>query len=254
MTQSSTTPLWYRDYGAGDPLLLLHPAAVDSRAFTPNVPALSEHFHVFTPDRRGHGHTPDVDGPLTFDLMANDTVDFLEQVIAAPTALLGYSDGATVALLTALRRPDLITHLILVAGVYHRSGWAPGILDQDLTPPDFMRDSYAEVSPHGRAHYDTILRKIAAEHTTQPALTPADLATLPTRTLILLGDDDEVLPTHAQSLYESLPNAELAVVPGTSHGLLSEKPSLCHAILLDFLTNAPVETFAPIRRRPAAPN
>ena len=46
----------------------------------------------------------------------------------------------------------------------------------------------------------------------------------------------------------NLPDAELAVVPGTSHGLLVEKPGLCNLMITEFLTKEPVPTFAPIRR------
>lgn len=68
------------------------------------------------------------------------------------------------------------------------------------------------------------------------------------RTLVMLGDDDEVALEHGIALYRSLPNAELSVVPGTSHGLLVEKPDICNTVIIDFLTNDPVPTFAPIRR------
>jgi len=53
---------------------------------------------------------------------------------------------------------------------------------------------------------------------------------------------------HVAELFRSLPNGELAIVPGTSHGFLVEKPHLCNALLLDFLMRDPVRTFAPIRR------
>ena len=66
---------------------------------------------------------------------------------------------------------------------------------------------------------------------------------------VMLGDDDEVTLEHAIDVYRSLPAGELAIIPGTSHGLMIEKPSLCNAILLDFLTNDPVTTLAPVRRR-----
>jgi pimeloyl-ACP methyl ester carboxylesterase len=62
--------------------------------------------------------------------------------------------------------------------------------------------------------------------------------------------DDEVTLEHAVATYRAIPNAELTVVPGTSHGLLHEKSELCNAMLTDFLANDPVETFAPVRRRP----
>lgn len=63
----------------------------------------------------------------------------------------------------------------------------------------------------------------------------------------MVGDDDEVRLEHAIAMYRGLPNAELAVVPGTSHGLLVEKPSLCNTMILEFLTTEPVPTIAPVR-------
>ena len=74
----------------GEPLVLLHPGGADARAFAPNLDALAAHFHVFTPDRRGHGHSHDVDGPITYEPMAQDTIAFLEAVVGgSATALIG---------------------------------------------------------------------------------------------------------------------------------------------------------------------
>jgi pimeloyl-ACP methyl ester carboxylesterase len=246
---SGSVQMWYDERGEGDPLVLLHPAGVDSRAFTPNLEALSQHFHVYTPDRRGHGRTPDVEGPISFELMAQDTIAFLESVVHGPAHLLGYSDGAVVGLLVALRRPDLVRRLVFVAGVFHRDGWAEGVLDTDEAPPHFMRESYAEVSPDGGEHFDVVVAKVAALHKQEPSLTPQDLQSITSRTLVMAGDDDEVRLEHAVEMYRSVPEAELAVVPGTSHGLLVEKPDLCHLLITDFLSMDPVPTFAPIRRR-----
>jgi pimeloyl-ACP methyl ester carboxylesterase len=50
-------------------------------------------------------------------------------------------------------------------------------------------------------------------------------------------------------MYRNVPDAELAVVPGTSHGLLVEKTDLCNQLIIRFLTEDPVQTLAPIRRR-----
>jgi hypothetical protein len=65
---------------------------------------------------------------------------------------------------------------------------------------------------------------------------------------VILGDDDEVILEHAIELYRGLPDGELAVVPGTSHGPPVEKPTLCDTIIVDFLSADPVRTMAPIRR------
>jgi pimeloyl-ACP methyl ester carboxylesterase len=223
---------WYEQRGEGDPLVLLHPGMADARAFDPNIDALAARFHVYTPERRGHGRTPDVDGPITYEGMARDTIDFLETIVGGPAHLLGCSDGAIVALLTALLRPTLVRRLVLVAGVFHRDGWHPSATNwpEDLDPESF----------HG---------KMARMHRSEPTLSASDLAGVKRRTLVMVGDDDEVYLEHAVEMYRGLPDGELAVVPGTSHGLLVEKPELCNAMVLDFLANDPVPQMAPIRRR-----
>ncbi len=242
---------WFDEQGSGEPLVLLHPGLVDSRAFGPNRDALAARFRTFTPERRGHGHTHDV-GPITFDLMADDTIHFLEQVVSGRARLLGCSDGAVVALLVAMRRPDLVSRLVFVAGVFHHNGWLPGVIDPSQQLPDFMAKSYDEVSPDGAAHYSVVVEKLARMHLVEPAFTVTDLSRITPRTLVMLGDDDEVALEHAVALYRALPNSELAIIPGTSHGLLVEKPEICNSIILDFLSNEPVETFAPIRRAKAS--
>ncbi|HKS16399.1 MAG TPA: alpha/beta hydrolase, partial [Planctomycetota bacterium] len=162
--------LWFDEHGTGPSLVLLHPGGVDSRAFGSSLGAYAERFRTFLPDRRGHGRTPDVAGPITFERMAEDTIHFIEQVVGGPTRLLGYSDGAVVALLVALRRPDLVSHLAFVAGVYHHAGWLPGVIDPNNKPPAFLADSYGEVSPDGAAHYPVVVEKLARMHLAEPTL------------------------------------------------------------------------------------
>lgn len=240
--------MWYDQQGAGEPLVMLHPGGVDSRAFGPNVKAFTSHFTVFLPEQRGHGHTPDPEGPFSYGLMAGDTIHFLERVVGSPAHLLGMSDGAVVALLVAKRRPDLVKRLVFVAGVFHHQGWIEGVIEPGSEPPEFLAASYGEVSPDGKDHYEIVARKLDEMHASGPTLTTADLSKIRCRTLVMFGDDDEVTLEHAIVLYRAIPESELAVIPGTSHGLLVEKPDLCNKILLDFLTLDPVPTLAPRRR------
>jgi len=239
---------WYAEYGDGDPLVLLHPGGADSRAFEPNIEALASAFHVFTPDRRGHGRTPDVDGPISYGLMAQDTAAFIETVVGGPAHVVGCSDGSVVGLHTALARPDLVRQVVLVAGVFHHDGWLPGAIYLDEESARFLRAYYGEVSPDGVEHFDVVQAKLDVMHEAEPTLTAADLATLTARTLVMVGDDDEVRLEHAVELYRGLPAGELAVVPGTSHGLMVEKSDLVNGLILDFLTKPPTPTLAPVRR------
>lgn len=246
---AAPTALWYQELGAGDPLVMLHPggAGVDSRALEPQASALCDRFRIYLPEQRGHGRTPDIEGPLSFDRMAVDTIDFIEKVVQEPTDLLGCSDGATLALIVALRRPDLVKRLVFATGVFHRNGWHDGVLDGD--PPNFLRDRYAELSPDGADHYPAVVAKLAEMHAQEPTLGTHDLQGLRMPTLLLVADDDEVRFEHVVDMFRNIPDAELAVVPGTSHGLLVEKPALCNLIVSQFLTAEPIQTLAPIRRR-----
>jgi pimeloyl-ACP methyl ester carboxylesterase len=240
--------LWYEEHGEGEPLVLLHPGGADARAWAPNLGPLAEHFHVFTPEQRGHGRTPDVEGPITYELMARDTIELLEQMAGGPAHLVGHSAGACLALVVALRRPDLARRLALISGVFHWQGWVPSAIDSTAVAPDVLARGYAELSPDGPEHYPVVSEKLARMNREEPAFAVSELSGVRSRTLVMLGDDDEVVFDHALALYEALPEAELAVVPGTSHGLLHEKAALCNAILLDFLTKDPVPTIAPLRR------
>jgi pimeloyl-ACP methyl ester carboxylesterase len=85
-------------------------------------------------------------------------------------------------------------------------------------------------------------------HQEGPTLKTSYLGGIQARTLVMVADDDEVTLEHAISMYRAIPDSELAVVPGTSHGLLVEKPQLCNLMILDFLTSDAVPTVAPIRR------
>ena len=85
-------------------------------------------------------------------------------------------------------------------------------------------------------------------HSEEPTLTATDLGDVKSRTLVMLADDDEVTFEHAIELHRAINDAELMVVPGTSHALLVETPDLCNSAMLEFLTDDPVATMAPIRR------
>jgi pimeloyl-ACP methyl ester carboxylesterase len=240
---------WYDERGQGEPLVLLHGGLVDARFFDKNIDALADRFHVFLPERRGHGHTPDVDGPITYELMAQDTIAFLEAVVGGPAHLVGHSDGAVVAMLVALRRPDLARQLVLISGGFHHDGLMPGMDQFDVDAVvGFLGAAYGEVSPDGEDHFPVVARKVARMAAEEPALQRSELSGITSRTLVMFGDDDLMTLEHVAVMYEAIPSSELAVVPGTSHFLLQEKPALCNTIVVDFLTTQPVSTVAPVRR------
>lgn len=241
---------WFDVRGDGEPLVLLHGGFVDSRMFAPALPLLVSRFHVYRMDRRGHGHTPDVPGPLSYRTMGADLIAFLEQVVGGPAHLVGHSDGANVALRVALDRPDLVRKLVMISGNFHHDGLVPGVLDsfEDEEAMAFLARGHGEVSPDGEEHFGELAAKVVAMGRTEPDLTRDDLAGVAARTLVVSGDDDMVTLEHTIDLYRGIPDAELAVVPGTSHLLVMEKPEQVYGLVRDFLRDEPVQTRMPLRR------
>ncbi|MER6916929.1 alpha/beta hydrolase [Streptomyces sp. NPDC000594] len=250
--QLGAVKTWYDETGAGEPLVLMHGGLVDARFFAPNTGALAEHFRVYTPERRGHGHTPDVPGPITYELMAEDTIAFLETVVGEPVDLVGHSDGAFTAMLVAMRRPELVKRLVLISGGFNKSGEAAPDMEWNVDEiAQFLGPAYGEVSPDGEEHFKVVATKIGEMAEKEPDLAAGELAAVTARTLVMFADDDLVTLAHMTEMFQALPDAELAIVPGTSHFLTQEKPELVNRLVVDFLTREPVATVAPIRRAPA---
>ncbi|ASU85934.1 alpha/beta hydrolase [Nocardiopsis gilva YIM 90087] len=246
---------WYDERGEGEPLVLLHGGVVDARFFDQNIGPLVERFHVYAVDLRGHGHTGDVEGPFTYDALAQDTIEFIEQVVDGPAHLVGHSVGAAVSMFVTLRRSDLVRKLVMVSGGFHHSAEVGagdgGEIDVEPVVAAFGA-SYGEVSPDGEEHYPVVVRKVLEMGGREPELKASDLGGITNRTLVMSADDDIVTLEHMLEMYRAIPNSELAIVPGTSHFLLQEKAEACNAVIIDFLANAPVPTVAPVRRVPAS--
>jgi pimeloyl-ACP methyl ester carboxylesterase len=251
-------PTWYAEHGAGKPLVYLHGGFSDAGELDAVLPRYAEHFRVLTPDRRGHGRTADVDGPFDYQVLAEDIVAFLEAVVGGPADLVGYSDGATTALLVALARPDLVDRMVLISGQFHHSGLLPDMFGDDAAAAaaelagSRLAERYAQVSPDGGDHFVVVAEKVIRMAMTQPTLEHERLSAVRARTLVVSGDDDVVALEHTVALYRGIPGSELAVVPGTSHVLIMEKPERVADIVMDFLLSEPVATIAPIRRRGSA--
>ncbi|MGX1127987.1 pimeloyl-ACP methyl ester carboxylesterase [Streptomyces glaucescens] len=263
--ETGSVRTWYETEGAGDPLVLLHGGFCTNETWGAQRPALAARYRLFLPERRAHGHTPDVDGPLSYQDMADDTVAFLDSVVDGPAHLVGWSDGGIVALLVALARPDRVRRMVVIGATFRPAAecWAePGAIDA-MTPGspelDFFRELYEAVSPDGAGHWPVVARKVTDMWRTQPTLTTGDLARIGVPTLVVVGDDDMMTLEHTSALYRSIPDSELAVVPGASHLVPLEKPDVVNGLILDHLAGVSTPTMMPIRRArqetasPAAP-
>ncbi len=146
-------------------MVLLHGGMCTAETFDAQTTALAEHYRVYLPERRGHGRTPDVPGPLTYDIMATDTIAFIEGLDLGAVKLVGWSDGAAIALLVAWRRPDLVTKLVYIGQNLTTDGLKPAfkaMLD-DLSVkhlPPMLEELYAAVSPDGPEHFVDVFDRL----------------------------------------------------------------------------------------------
>jgi pimeloyl-ACP methyl ester carboxylesterase len=231
---------YYEVDGEGEPVVLLHGGFVTIDSWAPQRAALGARYRLYLPERRGHGRTPDVDGPLSYAVMAADTIAFMDAVGLPSAHLVGWSDGAIVGLEVALARPELVRSLVLIGTAAHLDGWRPEerAEAETMTPaslPPFIREAYDRLSPDGPDHFPIVFERLLAEWRTEPRHELAELGAVSARTLILVGDRDGVTVEHAAAMQRAIPDAQLAVVPGADHFLTFRKPDLANRLLLDFL-------------------
>ena len=234
---------YYEVHGTGEPLVLLHGGLCTVETLDGLTPVLAEQYRVYTPERRGHGRTPDVAGPLTYQNMAADTIAWMDALGLRGTRLVGFSDGGNVALEVALRRPDLVAKLVVMGAAARLDGFVPEQIELARrwrgkpSPPIFgqFKSLYGAVSPDGPDHFEVMFAKSGEMWHSDWSMTGEQLATIGAPALVVLADDDVLTVEHAAAMARELGDAQLAVVPGTSHGLPFEKPDLVNRLILDFL-------------------
>jgi pimeloyl-ACP methyl ester carboxylesterase len=238
-------PVHYQVAGAGEAVVLLHGglSAADSWAAQQQALAVAG-FRVWVPERRGHGQTPDTGDPFSYEAMAEETIGFLDALVGR-AHLVGWSDGAVVAVLVALRRPDLLDRMVLIGQYFARSGEVPGGLGEHLArrrddPPAVLRGSYDAVSPDGPGHFPVVFAKTVDMIASARDIPLAELTGICAPTLVVQGDRDEVRLDHSAAVAAALPHGRLAVLPGT-HALPLEMPHVLNPLLIDFLRGGPRE-------------
>lgn len=231
--------VWHEVSGDGDPVVLLHGAFAGASSFGAQTPYLADAGRrVHVPERPGHAHSPDLDEPFTYQRMAEHTADYLEAVLDGPADLVGWSDGAVVALLLARDRPELVRRQVLIGQYYNSAGRAPDdeieALLADEATIGFLRTEYDAVSPDGPGHFAAVHAKTMHMIATEPEIDLASLAAATAPALVLQGDRDLVTLAHSEAVVAALPDARLAVLPGT-HLLPIESPDLVNPLLATFL-------------------
>jgi pimeloyl-ACP methyl ester carboxylesterase len=222
--------MYYEIQGTRRALVLLHGGLCTIELCLGRVqPPLAKTWKTVAIEQQAHGRTADVDRPLSYDQMAEDTAALLRQLKIENADFLGYSMGGTTALRIAMRHPELVRKLVIIGTPYNNEGLIPGLMEnfKALTPEDIpqqFRDAYAKTAPHPE-QWPTLVGKIKNLLLDFKGWQPEDIQSIKAPTLLMIGDADIVRPEHAVQMFRLLQHGELAVLPGTSHFAPIERPA-----------------------------
>lgn len=250
--QANGLNIYYEEYGAGEPLILVHGGTVTTESWQPQIPAFAGQFRVLVPDSRGHGRTDNPTGSMSYRLMADDLAAFVDALGLDKPLIYGYSDGGQIALELGMRYPDLARALVVGAAWFkftesYRQGiqaflGGEGTDDVDTKKLEAEMPEYVELlrawhRPGSDSDYwRTLLKQIKPMWLTPLNYTPADFQQIVAPTLILVGDRDLMVPVEeAVEMYRLMPTAELAIVPNADHFRTAEN-ELTTTTVLDFLS------------------
>jgi pimeloyl-ACP methyl ester carboxylesterase len=231
--------LYYETHGEGPPLVLLHGGLMTiDLNFESLLEPLAANRQVIAVELQGHGHTADTDRAMTIEALAADVVGLLDHLGLTEVDLFGFSLGGLVAYAIALDSPDRVRKLIVASADAHRPpGRESAPLDDDRmpTPADFqaMRDSYDAVAPDP-AHFDEFAARTSTMVHEFAGWTD-ELRSLQAPTMLIFGDRDFSPLADVLEMFELLPDAQLAVLPGTTHMGVSQRPAEVFALITPFL-------------------
>lgn len=240
--------LYYEIHGEGFPLVLIHGGgSTIGTTFGRILPELAKANKVIAVEMQAHGHTADIDRPLSFAQDADDIAALLKYLDIGKANIFGFSNGASTTLEIAIRHPQLVNKIIVASTFYKKAGAQPGFWEPMNSPsfdhmPQAYKDAFLAINNDEDALY-TMFKRDVARMQSFTDMRDDDLKGITCPALIIAGDKDMLTPEHAVEMYRLMPNAQLVILPG-GHGdymgeLFTLKPgrTTCTALpaIMDFL-------------------
>lgn len=252
--------LFYREYGEGQPLVILHGIFGISDNWVTIGKRLAEKFHVYIPDQRNHGqspHSPSFD----YNVMAGDLEEFLDTHALDNPVIIGHSMGGKVAMKFTLENPDMVDRLIVVDMSPRK--YPPRLIHQKMISAmlaiDFnVTDSRNEIEemlsvsiPNKRIR-QFILKNLYRPERSRLAWRPNleainnnlsevfegidSLEEFTGPAMFVGGGESDYITEEDHPLIEELfPNAEIRILEGASHWVHADKPDELCALFSEFL-------------------
>jgi pimeloyl-ACP methyl ester carboxylesterase len=245
--------MYYEIHGTGAPLVVLHGAYMSIQTLGELVPRFAQNRQVIAVELQGHGRTADIeDRPFSYEQMADDIAALMDEIGVEKADIFGYSLGGGVALEIAIRYPEKVDRLVLVSTGYNSEAYHPGFFEMVsmLTPEMFagtpIVTDYMSLAPNPDG-FPRLVEKLIALDSEPVNWSAEEIQSIEAPTLIMLGDSDSVRLEHAVDMFRQrgggvdgelagLPNAQLAVLPATTHIGILFRADWVASMVTEFLT------------------
>ncbi len=221
--------LHYTDHGEGEVLILLHGNTEENGIFIHQIEYFKKKYRVIAIDTRGHGKSPRGTKPFTIRQFAEDLRDFMLEHEISKAHILGFSDGGNIALVFALKYPDMVDRLILNGANLDESGIVEEAQQQ-------IRKEYAEAEEKAKTD-PTVIKdlEMLGLMVNDPNISVEELANVKAKTLVLTGEDDLILPEHSALIAENIPDAKWVSIPG-DHWIANKYSKDFNRVVDEFLS------------------
>jgi pimeloyl-ACP methyl ester carboxylesterase len=214
--------MYYEILGAGTPLVLIHGGGSTLQTtFGRVLHDFAKTRKVIAVEMQAHGHTADIDRPLSFQQDADDIAELLKQLNIEKADLFGFSNGASTTLQFAIRHPELTNRIIVGSTFYKRAG-APDWFWDMMSKPTFegmpqpYKDAFLKINPNTKALHRMYERDVARMQSFTD-ITDEQMKSIKAPAFIIMGDKDVTTPEHLGEMQRLIPNSSIAIIPG-GHG------------------------------------
>lgn len=200
--------LYYQEKGNKEPFILLHGNGEDGSYFKNQIDYFSDRYRVIAVDTRGHGKSPRGTAPFTIEQFSYDLYDFMEDLKISKAVILGFSDGANIAMKFAMKFPDKVKALILNGGNLNPKG----VKSATQIPIEIgykIARRFASKSPDAKKNAEMLGLMV-----NEPNIERNELSKITAPTLVICGKRDMIKESHTKEIAESIPHAELSIIKG----------------------------------------
>jgi len=236
LTNINGAALYYETYGSpkDQSLMIIHGNGGSIKDVSCQIAHFMQDHYVIVADSRAHGKSSNGNQPLTFAAMADDYSKLLEVLALDSVQVIGDSDGGIIGLILAMKYPKKVSKLVAVSPNIRSDSLA--VHQWDITHlRDYLSYLRQEVTKEDVTN-ETKRKLLHMELLDKyPQMTNEELLAIHAPTLLISSDADVIRLEHTLDIYHHIPNAHLFIMPGSTHLLRTEKPTLFNQIVSEFL-------------------